>query len=330
MKDELIFCNTGWMDFYKGIKSDAIKGGGKHVVDKGWGGEILNFKPFEGKVYGYVQPKIDRKYHNPSTIKLEKIGGSAVDEKVNNITVVWTAKDPRNGGTYIIGWYKNATVYRYEQVSPQNSNRKHKNIPLNYYATTKAKDAILLNIDDRNVGIKRQEKNWMGQSNVWYADKNPTFIKLVKDYIFKGELPTAVKKSSRKGSARQADALKRIAVEKKAIEIVSAHYTYLGYAVESFEKDNVGWDLTATNKRSVLKLEVKGLSGSIISTELTPNEYKNLKNDNKCYRICIVSNALVKPKLQIFYYSNDTQKWSSDDGSILYFMEMISVRINTT
>lgn len=40
MNEKLIFCNTGWMDFYKGIKGDAITGGGKHVDNEGWGGEI--------------------------------------------------------------------------------------------------------------------------------------------------------------------------------------------------------------------------------------------------------------------------------------------------
>jgi len=329
MNEKLIFCNTGWMDFYKGIKGDAITGGGKHVDNEGWGGEMFNFKTFQGKVYGYVQPKIDKKHHNPSTIKLEKIGGSEDDEKLNNVTIVWTATDPDNRGTYIIGWYKNATVYRYEQSSPKNSNRKYKNIPLNYYSTAKSKDATLLPVDERSVSIRRQAKDWMGQSNVWYADKNPAFVKIVKDYIFKGKKPIPVKivGGKGKGGARQPDPLKRIQVEKKAIEFVTAHYTALGYDVHSFEKDNLGWDLTATNKRTELKLEVKGLSGIITSTELTPNEYKNLKQHSKFYRICIVTNALIKPKLKIFYFSKDNQEWTSDDGTILTFEEVISARI---
>ena len=76
MDNKVIFLNTGWMDFYKGITgdSDTITGGGKHVDKEGWGGEMFNFKSFGTKVYGYVQPKIDRINNTESTIRLEKIG----------------------------------------------------------------------------------------------------------------------------------------------------------------------------------------------------------------------------------------------------------------
>lgn len=329
MDDKIIFLNTGWMHSYQGIIGDSIIGGGKHVTDEGWGGEMFNFKPFENKFYGYVQPKMDKKYNNPSTIKLERLGALKTEDKINNITVVWTATDPDNGGTYIIGWYKNATLYRYQQKSPKNSNRKYKNIPLNYYATTTRKDATLLFIDKRNVQIRRQEKNWMGQSNVWYADKNPEFVKVVKDYIFKGKQPHSVTTPNKKsGTARQPDLLKRILVEETAIKFVRKHYEdELLYQVETVEKDNVGWDLTATNNRTTLKLEVKGLSGKDTLTELTPNEYKNLQNDKKFYRVCIVTNALTKPNLKIYAYSNDNESWMSEDGTILKFKEIMSARI---
>lgn len=332
MKYKILFFNTGWMDFYKGITNDAITGGGKHVDIEGWGGEMLNFKNYETQVYGYVQPKIDKKFGNPSTIKIEKIGASDIDEKISGVTVVWTARHPVNGGTYIVGWYLNATVYRFEQTPPKNAKRKYKNIELSYYATTKTKNAKLLSIDERVVQIKRQAKNWMGQSNVWYAENNPEFVKLVSDYIFKGKIPYKQSKPTRpKGTPRQTDLFKRIEVEKNAIRAVTKHYEKLGYSVNSVEKDNVGWDLTATNNKTELKLEVKGLSGAIISTELTPNEFNKLKADHQCiYRLCLVTEALTKkPKLKIFAYSKDTKAWTSEDGIILYFDEIISARIYT-
>ena len=62
--DKIIFLNMGWMDFYKGVKGDHIIGGGKHVENEGWGGEMFNFQPFQNKLFGYVQPKIDRKHSN--------------------------------------------------------------------------------------------------------------------------------------------------------------------------------------------------------------------------------------------------------------------------
>lgn len=298
----------------------------------GWGGEMYNFQPFENRMYGYVQPVIDRKHSNPSTIKLEKIGATEEDEYIDGVTVVWTATDPDNGGTYIIGWYKNATVYRYCQRPPVNSKRKHKRESLGYYVNAKRKDAFLLPKDERVVRVKRKTRNWMGQSNVWYADNNPEFVEKVKTYIFDGIIPIEpkIKKGSRngKGSGRQSDPLKRLAVEKKAILHVTKHYKRLGFEVQSFEKDNVGWDLTATDAKTQLKLEVKGLSGNILATELTPNEYLHLKKDTKFYRICIVCAALTKPNLKIFYYSSEIDSWTTDDGIVLKFQEVISAKIS--
>lgn len=316
------------MNFYKGLTNDTIVGGGKSVDSMGWGGEMLNFKSFNNNLYGYVQPKIDRKYNNPSTIKLEKLGASKTEECLSGITVVWTATDPDNRGTYIIGWYKNATVYRHYQDPPRNSKRKYKNNSLGYFISAKNKDGKLLAIDERIVQVQRHKKNWMGQSNVWYADKNPEFVKVVKDYIFKGIIPPKVKGDSKeRGGARQADPLKRIEVEKNAVLFVSNYYKKLGYEIHSFEKDNVGWDLTATNTKTELKLEVKGLSGINISTELTPNEFKNLKADKKFYRLCIVTNALAKPKLIIFAHSYANNEWTSEDGTVIKFDEVVSARI---
>lgn len=328
MTEKIIFLNTGWMDFYKGLKNDKIIGGGKDVAKMGWGGEMFNFLPFEKNLYGYVQPKIDRKYNNPSTIKIEKLGASIDDESIGGITVVWTATDPHNGGSYIIGWYKNATVFRYYQKEPRNSKRKYKNNSLGFYISAKFSNGHLLPIDERIIPIQRKKKNWMGQSNVWYADKNPSFVKLIKDYIFNGVIPKEILQSSKtKGAPRQSDPLKRIEIERKAVLFVTRHYRKLGFRVESFEKDNVGWDLTATNSKTQLKLEVKGLSGSKISAELTPNEFKNLKADKKFYRLCIVTDTLLKPKLKIFAHSLDSDEWTSKDGIIIKFQELISARV---
>ncbi len=326
MRKKLIFFNTGWMDFYRGLKGDTITGGGKHVINEGWGGEMFNFQSVNGKVYGYVQPKIDRKNNNPSSVKIEKIGAEISDDKISGVTVVWTATDPVNGGTYIVGWYLNATVFRYSQQLPKTAQRNHKRIYLDYYASCKIKDATLLVSDKRVARVRRQEKNWMGQSNVWYAENNATFKKVVKDYIFNGSLPVSSK--LKRGLQRQSDPLKRLEVEKRAINVVTKHYRKLGYKVESFEKDNVGWDLTATNLRTKLKLEVKGLSGTYTLAELTPNEFLNLEADKDFYRLCIVTGALTKPNLRVFAYSSNNGQWTSEDGATLQFERIISARVS--
>lgn len=66
MNKKIVFFNVGWMDFYQGLgKSDSLKNGGLHNESYKLGGEILNFKPFDNKMYGYIQPKVseDQDYH---------------------------------------------------------------------------------------------------------------------------------------------------------------------------------------------------------------------------------------------------------------------------
>ena len=99
----LIFCNIGWMNKYNGISGDSIERGGKYNKHS-IGHEVCNFSNNKGTVYGYVQPVGD-------SIKIEKLGASKKDEAIDGVTVVWTA-GPESGGTVVVGWYKDATVYR--------------------------------------------------------------------------------------------------------------------------------------------------------------------------------------------------------------------------
>ncbi len=324
--DKIIFFNVGWMDFYSGVLNDNIKGGGSYVKAIGWGHEIFNFKEFESNYYGYVQPKIDNKYKSECVIKLEKIGGSKADDKIDNVYVVWTATNPNKVGTYIIGWYKNATVFRKMQKLPMKSNRIWNNTNIGFYATAKINNSKLLKNDERLFQVIRGKKNWMGQSNVWYAESNLEYRKQVFDYILNGINPKSLM-HRQKGISKKLDPLKRLEVEKKAVIFVENHYRKYGYEIESVEKDNVGWDLNAVYAKIKLKLEVKGLSGKDISTELTPNEYTNLKANNNNYRICIVTEALSSPSLKIFAYSKDNNKWISEDGLVLNFEDKTGAKI---
>lgn len=48
----MIFCNTAWMRHFRGVtkQDQPIGGGGDGVKD----GEVNNFRPFHGRLYGYV------------------------------------------------------------------------------------------------------------------------------------------------------------------------------------------------------------------------------------------------------------------------------------
>lgn len=315
---KIIFFNTAWMDRYQGATiKDKMQGGGKHIEEHGWGGEMFNFKPINGKLYGYVQVG--------GNINLNRLGAKALEDSIENVTVVWTAKNPFSSGNYIIGWYKNATLHRSLQKPPNRKDRKWKTYQMDFFASASQSNTKLLLKDERTVPVPRGDGG-MGQRNIWYGDNNPTFVKKVLEYIETGKFKNNKNKS--RGSARQTDPLKRIAVEKKAVQVVTKYYEKLGYEVDSVEKDNVGWDLKATNGKIVLKVEVKGLSGKEIATELTPNEYYHLKADRGNYRICTVTEALSAPNLKVFSYSVDNGEWTSEDSTELKITEIIGARIN--
>lgn len=150
------------MKNYNGISGDSIERGGKYNQHS-IGHEVCNFTNNNGNVYGYVQPVGE-------TIKIEKIGASKKDEKIDGVTVVWTA-GPESGGTVVVGWYKDATVYRSLQSIERPNSLQTKNGVKSYRIKGSWDKAVLLPVEKRELIIPRAVKGGIGQSNVWFADK---------------------------------------------------------------------------------------------------------------------------------------------------------------
>jgi len=129
---------------------------------------------------------------------------------------------------------------------------------------------------------------------------------------------------------RQPDPLLRQQVEQIAVKMTEDYFTRLRYRVDSVEQDNVGWDLNAVLENRELKLGVKGLSGSQIVVELTPNEYAAMKANLESYRVCVVTNALTEPCLEIFSYSLDSRQWESPKRRVLSIQEVKAARCSAT
>ena len=175
----ILFCNVGWMDKYNGIAGDSIERGGKYN-NHSIGHEVCNFTINQGFVYGYVQPVGD-------SIKLERLGASRKDEKIEGVTVVWTA-GPENGGTVVVGWYNDATVYRNLQLIETPNLIQSKNKVTGYRVKAPANKMVLLPMEHRDLIIPRAVKGGIGQSNVWYADKDESqkIVNRVKKLIKNG------------------------------------------------------------------------------------------------------------------------------------------------
>lgn len=297
------------MERYEGTQTERIVGGGSHEKKN----EVCNFATDEAGVvvYGYVQPG------KGTRIDISRLGARKGDKSISGITVVWAATRPKFGRV-VVGWYKQATVYRdfqkFETAPPC-----HKKSDLSTYnIEASASDAHLLPLDERTLPLPRG-RSWMGEANVWYADapERESFRRQVKDLI-RGKRNASTAKSS-----RQRDPKIRAAVEKAAIDRVRKHYEDIGYSrVESVETDNKGWDLEAyLGEKIALMIEVKGLSGDAASVELTPNEYTAFQGDNEScpqedYRLCIVCSALTKnSQLLACRYSAEQRKWVVEGNS---------------
>lgn len=317
--DKMLFANIGWMIHYQGQSAnDTISGGGSYRDDDKH--EAFNFQVLHGVCFGYVQP-VKWGHITPSRIDAS-IENTA--DKIEDVLVLWTARRPDSGGTYIVGWYKHATVYRDFQESHAKERNKY-----TYNIMAKAEDCTLLCVDDRIVEVPRTQRGQeggMGQSNVWYADKNIPAIKLfrqrVKDYV----LSKAKKPGEKKRKHFKINVEAKKLVEETAVKIVKETYEERGFNVFSVEKENLGWDLEAQKDKVHLRIEVKGLADEEISVHITPNEYsKMIDCDNANYRLCIVTNALHSPELSTFIF--DGNKWICEEDSemVLSFKQIAAI-----
>lgn len=158
---KVIFCEVAWMKYYAGISDDdQPKNGGKYIAENGAGGEIFNFMSYNHKCYGYVM-------HNGDELHIERYDKilKSFDE-VRDMTVVWVASDGKS--SKIVGWYENATMYRYWQTGWESDYCG------DYNFVADEKDCYLIDEEQRDFFMPRASVagtgRGMGRSHVWYAD----------------------------------------------------------------------------------------------------------------------------------------------------------------
>jgi hypothetical protein len=169
--NSLFFCNIGWMDRYEGYvgKPDQIVGGGKHIDETGSGGEVCNFLPGkDGFIYGHVETvkkDIDRQ------IRIESLG--ATGDLADHVTVVWTALHPQEGGRRVIGWYREATVFRHRQTFRKYPSLQHRRDEVGSFRIfTQASHVSRVPIEGRTIRMPKGP-GWMGQVPWWTPPARP-------------------------------------------------------------------------------------------------------------------------------------------------------------
>ena len=130
------------------------------------------------------------------------------------------------------------------------------------------------------------------------------------------------------GSPRQPDIEHRHAVESAAQEAVTEFYTRQHYRVDDVSANRCGWDLLAEKGQLKLRIEVKGLSGTVAHAELTPNEYRLMRNEDSSYRLCIVTNALeASRRIQEFKFDSARRRWVDQNGTRLAITEKLGAKV---
>ncbi|WP_103918512.1 hypothetical protein [Candidatus Venteria ishoeyi] len=174
-----------WMRHYNGITlSDYPINGGKHIEEEGYGHEVINFQVNGRYVYGYTQAK-------NATIEINRIGGKGKDF-IDDVLVVWRARSEKIGSV-IVGWYKNARVYRHEQDGNRNRVFTYdgENYYPRYHIRARATDAFLIPAQRRNFQVPVTHKGFGSRTFVSFLDKDikevNTFKKLLIEYIERAE-----------------------------------------------------------------------------------------------------------------------------------------------
>ncbi|MFV0351033.1 MAG: hypothetical protein ACK5JF_01810 [Oscillospiraceae bacterium] len=188
--EKIVFCKISCMKYYKGAgPNDMPYNGGSFVNKNGYGYEEYNFftRKFAKEwvdVSGTIQPgeyylgHVETKSTYASKrnqLHVEKIRGFNDTYKnqpsVSGVTVIWCATTDLNE-TSVVGWYKNATVYReYQTIGIEDGTQR------TYNVLAHAADCVLLPQGVRHkyiwkIPLKKHTKVFgFGQSMLWYAQE---------------------------------------------------------------------------------------------------------------------------------------------------------------
>ncbi|WP_069997150.1 tetratricopeptide repeat protein [Cellulosilyticum sp. I15G10I2] len=147
---KILFITIPWMKYYTGEGDEE-----KITPLSGY-----NFQNINGYYYGYGD--------GLAYIPIENLDGIlAEDEVAEDVLVVWTSKNNEDENK-VIGWYKNAKVYRHKkEVLTLDSDR----IEMRYSILAKAKESTLLPPELRLLDVKNLAEP------LWFTDD----IQLLKD-----------------------------------------------------------------------------------------------------------------------------------------------------
>lgn len=206
----ILFVNQTNMVWYRGEnKFDHPVNGGEWIKNHGAdSADVYNFQTVGGPgdewpihLNNGEEVKIDgtlcvayistgsKKDGTPKTLHLEKIRdcqGCGKADYIDDVFVVFCARNPKNAWPTVVGWYRHAYVFRYHlNMAGPNGESIFGNI------IAKAEDVTLLPEEKRNWRVYRAAKGGLGfgQSNYWFANEgqDPKVKGYVNDIVRKIE-----------------------------------------------------------------------------------------------------------------------------------------------
>ena len=146
------------------LREETPKYGGQYVTNTGDAEEKYNYHICkDGRIRGFVETKHRNKKANQ--IRIENIDIQYKNaNKIDGVTVVFCAYSDKLKKNVIVGWYKEATIYR--ERAEYNGRQ--------YNIECDGKNATLLFEKEQNKVVPRANKHTFGSNNafrkrVWYA-----------------------------------------------------------------------------------------------------------------------------------------------------------------
>ena len=156
----------------------------RYVIETGNAGEKNNFDSlvYNGKVVclGFFEPGFTKggyEHGQQRQVHIERIDSSFRNLKsASGVTVIWCALIPSIGSSSVIGWYKNAEVFRFPNKIPYGEipGRGDANFGYLYNVISSKPNCVALpysEIIKPEWSAPRQKSSGFGfgQSNMWYA-----------------------------------------------------------------------------------------------------------------------------------------------------------------
>lgn len=312
---KVLFARVGFMKFYQGPKPGDEKpiGGGSYNTGK-IGHEAYNFLNIDGFLHGYFQPHMQ----SPYEINLGRIEQGFNGDKIDNVLVILFATNPVDSGQVVIGWYKNATVFKAFQTPKELPQREN----YNYNIKARTEDSVLLPISKRKfpVGhnIEGTKKGNPGQANAFYTldthgkkkdqnelenswiDKTINFVEAYsgpkissREDEIQEDLSTAEFSSG--GQGFQSDIEVRLKIESCAMDRARNHYENKGYEVEDKSATHP-YDLAIKKNGQTRFVEVKGTQTTGETIILTKNEVDLSRNYGDKMSLFLVHSIVMNEK----------------------------------